>query len=638
MARDWLTIEYVNSISAALLPVRTHGKFLCRDGSKFLLKAMRLREIGGALDLSEKLALRRRLNEFAAANGTGLILTEEQAETVLSLAGPAGLYAMVELTIDPRQLNSPSEIRAALVHAKQTVSLLRGYPALIGFLIDCPSEGVAIAPPVFEALRSGLAAFVRAIRESYGDHLVGFERRANARSIVRGVGEQDPGARRDSLIDLGRDLARDPGEDITYANLAGIEPADLESTMIALHRLAAAHPLIVELGEELPGQEEMVVRTFGLGATGIVAPAMQPAASTGRRNVRMLSAGELLPFAHIEGAPTLVPADAPMVSVVVAARDNQRTIGACLESIGRLNYPNYEVIVTDDGSHDETAAVAAAPRDRGIFGNIRIIRGQRAGFGAACNAATRIARGQLIAFTRGDCVVDGDWLAMAVGIMHAGSLDACGGPIYRTRAADGIATRAIASVAHPNYLDAADAGAAVLADRNMIVRRTSLAAVGGFDARFTDGGGAADLSARMSEAEMALGWCPAGSVWRCASDGVGEFYRGRIGHGRVDAMLAIKHPERFGVRARRARPALSLAGGGLLHGDGARDGIVVRSLSAIFSLSGAIARSLACRGYTLAAVRDPIAAADSEACDYNAAHHLPIASNSAGRAHSASHH
>ncbi len=631
-------IEYVSSISAALLPVHAHGKFLCRDGGKFLLKAMRLQGIGGALDLSEKLALHRRLSEFAAANGTGLILTAEQAETVLSLAGPAGLYAMVELTIDPRQLNSPSEVRAALVHARQTVSILRGYPALIGFLIDCPCEGVAIAPPVFEALRSGLAAFGRAIRESYGDHLVGFERRANARSIALGAAEPEPGARKNSLIDLGQELARDSGEDITYVNLARIEPADLVRTMIALHRLAAAHPLIVEFGEELPGQEEMVGRTFGLGAAGIVAPTMQPAASPGRRNVRMLSAGELLPFARIEGAPTLVPADAPMVSVVVAARDNQRTLGACLESIGRLNYPNYEVIVADDGSHDDTAAVAAAVCDRGIVQNIRIIRGPRAGFGAACKAAARSARGQLIAFTRGDCVVDGDWLAMAVGIMLKEGLDACCGPIYRTPAADRIATRAIACVARANYLDAADDGAVVLAARNMIVRRTSLAAAGGFDARFIDGGGAADLSARMSEAEMALGWCPAGLVWRIASNGVGEFYRGRFRHGRVDAMLAIKHPEHFGVTSRRARAALAGASGGLLHGDGAREGIVVRGLSAIFSLSGAIARSLACRGYTIAAVRAPITAAESEAGDYNATRHLPIASNPSRRAHSASHH
>ena len=61
---------------------------------------MRLPGVGAVLDLSEKFTLRKRLDELAAANVNALILTEAQAETVLSLASPAGLYAVVEIATD----------------------------------------------------------------------------------------------------------------------------------------------------------------------------------------------------------------------------------------------------------------------------------------------------------------------------------------------------------------------------------------------------------------------------------------------------------------------------------------------------------------------------------------------------------
>lgn len=40
----------------------------------------------------------------------------------------------------------------------------------------------------------------------------------------------------------------------------------------------------------------------------------------------------------------------PRVTVVVATYNGVNTLAACLESLGRLKYPNYEVLVVDDGS------------------------------------------------------------------------------------------------------------------------------------------------------------------------------------------------------------------------------------------------------------------------------------------------
>src|SRR5262249_4115292 len=57
-------------------------------------------------------------------------------------------------------------------------------------------------------------------------------------------------------------------------------------------------------------------------------------------------------------APYFPVLRAPKVSVVVATYNGARTLQACLESLGRLNYPDYEVILVDDGSTDRTSEIA----------------------------------------------------------------------------------------------------------------------------------------------------------------------------------------------------------------------------------------------------------------------------------------
>lgn len=47
----------------------------------------------------------------------------------------------------------------------------------------------------------------------------------------------------------------------------------------------------------------------------------------------------------------------PLVSIVIPTRDSERTIGICLESIKRQNYPRIEVIVVDQESRDNTLDV-----------------------------------------------------------------------------------------------------------------------------------------------------------------------------------------------------------------------------------------------------------------------------------------
>jgi chlorobactene glucosyltransferase len=61
--------------------------------------------------------------------------------------------------------------------------------------------------------------------------------------------------------------------------------------------------------------------------------------------------------------PAEPPADAPLISVCVPARNEEKNIRRCVESLLAQTYPNFEVIVLDDRSTDGTAKILAELRE-----------------------------------------------------------------------------------------------------------------------------------------------------------------------------------------------------------------------------------------------------------------------------------
>ena len=113
----------------------------------------------------------------------------------------------------------------------------------------------------------------------------------------------------------------------------------------------------------------------------------------------------------------------PLVSVIIPVKNASRTIGKCLESLMDLDYPSFEVIVVDDYSEDETVQVI-----RGFGNHVRLIAETAAtGPSRARNAAARIAQGQFLAFTDGDCVVDRQWLRQLIKGFETDRVAAVGG-------------------------------------------------------------------------------------------------------------------------------------------------------------------------------------------------------------------
>ena len=106
----------------------------------------------------------------------------------------------------------------------------------------------------------------------------------------------------------------------------------------------------------------------------------------------------------------------PEVSVITPAYNAARYIGEAMASVQAQTLTNWEMVVADDGSSDETAAIVAAAGRRDP--RIRLVRRDRnAGSGPARNAALAVARGRFIAFLDSDDLWLPDKLEHQVGFM-----------------------------------------------------------------------------------------------------------------------------------------------------------------------------------------------------------------------------
>jgi glycosyltransferase involved in cell wall biosynthesis len=104
--------------------------------------------------------------------------------------------------------------------------------------------------------------------------------------------------------------------------------------------------------------------------------------------------------------------EAPLVSVVVPTRNRASLLPGLLTTLDEQDYPEYEVIVVDDASEDETEDVLESWRDDKRRIALRI--NSPSGSYAARNWGWREASGAIIAFTDDDCLPEPGWLTHLV--------------------------------------------------------------------------------------------------------------------------------------------------------------------------------------------------------------------------------
>ena len=101
------------------------------------------------------------------------------------------------------------------------------------------------------------------------------------------------------------------------------------------------------------------------------------------------------------------PEPAPLISVLIPARDEEANIETCLKSLQEQDYPNFEILVLDDHSSDNTAAIVEriAVQDS----RVRLFRSEPlpegwAGKPFACYQLAQKARGSWLLFVDADTI------------------------------------------------------------------------------------------------------------------------------------------------------------------------------------------------------------------------------------------
>jgi GT2 family glycosyltransferase len=244
----------------------------------------------------------------------------------------------------------------------------------------------------------------------------------------------------------------------------------------------------------------------------------------------------------------------PRVSVVVCTFNGAQTLRECLDGLGAVDYPDYEVIVVNDGSTDATAAIAASYP-------VRLITTENRGLSSARNTGFAAATGEIVAYIDDDAYPDPHWLQYLVHTFTEGDWAAVGGPNLPPPDDGAVADCIANSPGGPTHVLVSDCEAEHVPGCNMAVRRSALARVGGFDPQFRVAGDDVDLCWRLKAVNLQIGFSPAAVVWHHRRSSVRAYLRQQRGYGKAEALLERKWPQKYN-RARH------IAWGGRVYGRG----------------------------------------------------------------------
>jgi GT2 family glycosyltransferase len=238
-------------------------------------------------------------------------------------------------------------------------------------------------------------------------------------------------------------------------------------------------------------------------------------------------------------APIFRGKEAPSFSVILCSRNGARTIEETLRRLDRLDYPNYEVIVVNDGSTDATPEIAAR------FPQFRLISVPNGGLSQARNLGMEAAKGEFLAYIDDDAYPDPHWLSHLAHTYLTGGYAAVGGPNIPPPN-DGVVAACVGrSPGGPMHVMLTDTEAEHIPGCNFSVRRECLAEIGGFDPRFRIAGDDVDVCWRLLDKGWQIGFHPAAMVWHHCRNTVKGYWKQQKNYGKAEALLEQKWPERY---------------------------------------------------------------------------------------------
>ncbi len=523
--------------------VTAAGKYFRLGGGKFLLKGVTYGPFAGADGLPEPGRWARDLELVRLLGVNVLRLYTAPPAAFLDACQAAGLRVLagVAWTQHVDFLRSRKQRREIEDIVRQAVRTTAGHPALLGWLVGNEIESTLV-------------------------------RWLGARKVQRFL---------ERLINAGRE--EDPGALFSYATYPTTEwlvpdNADFCAWNVYLEDEHACTAYLARL-QNLAGNKPLLVSEFGLdslkhgeerqaetlswaweaclraGAAGQVFFAFTDEWFTAGADQRgwdfglttrarrpkqaYVSLSSWLPSLTRPGQGVRL-ARTPSISVIVCTHNGSHTLQDALASLELLVYPDFEVILVDDGSTDRTPEIAADFRD------VKYIRIDHAGLSAARNRGAEEARGEILAYTDDDCQVDEDWLTYLALAFERERTGMAGGPNIPPPAR----TLAQACIARtpggPAHVLVSDTEAEHVPGCNMAVLRDVWKEVGGFREEYWAAGDDVDFCWRVMDHGYRIAFHAGAMVWHYRRFTVRAFLNQQKGYGKAEALLIERHRHRFG--------------------------------------------------------------------------------------------
>ncbi|HZS12533.1 MAG TPA: glycosyltransferase, partial [Nitrospirales bacterium] len=541
-----------------------HGKFLSLDGEKWWLRGVTYGTFRPGPNGELFPGHERVSDDFAsmARHGVNTLRTYVPPPTwLLDLAAEHGLFVLVGLPWEQHVAFLSDRARARDIEQRiqERVSRCRSHPAVLGYTI-----GNEIPPSI-------VRWYGRHAIEQYLKRLYLAAKGADPDALVTYVNFPTT-----EYLEL-------PFLDFVGFNVYLESRPRLEAYLARLHNLAGDRPLVlaeVGLDSQRNGAAhqaavlEWQLRTiFQSGCAGAFVFAWTDEWHRGGYDVIDWDFGltrrdrsekpALGTVARVfKDIPCLPRWEPPLVSVVVCSYNGSRTIRGCLEGLTRLSYPNYEVIVVDDGSTDRTAAIAEEFP-------VRLIRTANEGLSSARNTGLKEARGEIVAYIDDDAWPDAHWLDYLVATFASGEHAGVGGPNIPPPDDPWTAACVANAPGGPIHVLTSDRVAEHIPGCNMAFRRSCLEAIGGFDVQFRKAGDDVDVCWRLQRQGWTLGFNPAAMVWHRRRGSIRAFWKQQRGYGDAEALLERKWPEKYLITG-SARWEGRLYGNGLVEAVGIR--------------------------------------------------------------------
>jgi O-antigen biosynthesis protein len=526
----------------ATAPLTARGKFLFAGAEKFYVRGVTYGAFRPDAAKNEYTDLEQVDRDFAQMAESGIntvrIPHTMPPRALLDIAVRHGLRVMVGLSAEQYagyliDTQKDFDIAGAIRAKVQTCA---GHPALL-----CYAIGNEIPAPLVRWI--GPSRVERYLRDLY--------------RVVKG---EDPGALVTYVNYPTTEYLRLPFLDLVSFNVYLETQERLAAYIARLQTLAGERPLLLsELGlDSLRNGEETQARvldwqirtTFAEGAAGSFVFSWTDEWHRGGEDVKDWEFGitdrERCPKPALRAvsraywqAP-FARGSAPRISVIVCTYNGRATIRECLEGLSRLEYPNVEVLVIDDGSTDGTAEIVRE------F-DVRLVSTENRGLSAARNLGLELASGEIVAYIDDDAYPDPHWLQYLAEAFRATEFAAVGGPNLPPPGDDFVAEAVANAPGGPMHVLLSDREAEHIPGCNMAFRTAALRSLGGFDPQFRTAGDDVDICWRIQASGGKVGFHPAALVWHHRRKTVRAYWKQQTGYGKAEAMLQIKWPEKYNV-------------------------------------------------------------------------------------------